>query len=464
MTNDVQISEREREILRLVATGATNQQIAQQLNISINTVKVHLRNIFGKIGAVSRTEATVYAIRNGLVTVEAEVGAAEADLEGPSPIVVLDLPEPAAPAAPPLAGLAAPASPAPVVSPDLSGPAAPPAAQAGRPRRVALIGGLAALVVLLVAGGLLARGALSPAPAPTAAAATAPAAAATRWFTRAPLPAPRSAFAMAAFDLERELYVIGGLADGAASGAVDRYDPASDLWVSLTEKPTPVGAAGAVALRGKIYVPGGEDASGAVSDVFEIYDPRERRWQTGPDLPAPRSRFALVAWEGRLYLIGGWDGEEARGEVFVFDPETEAWSEGPPLEIPRRDAGAVVAAGRLYVVGGEGPAGPLRDGVQLEPGGAGWAGIAPLPRPLVRPAIVAPVGTVLVFDPAAREGHQYDQAADAWRPLDVPPEAMVAPAAAQLDASIYFVAEAGAPAPGALGEYRAVYTVFLPNP
>src|SRR4051812_20936157 len=70
MSNDsTQISEREREILRLVATGATNQQIAQQLNISINTVKVHLRNIFGKIGVASRTEATVFAVRSGLVQI-----------------------------------------------------------------------------------------------------------------------------------------------------------------------------------------------------------------------------------------------------------------------------------------------------------------------------------------------------------------------------------------------------------
>src|SRR5689334_17822587 len=67
MTTESQISEREREILRLVATGATNQQIAYQLNISINTVKVHLRNIFGKIGVASRTEATVFAVRSGLV-------------------------------------------------------------------------------------------------------------------------------------------------------------------------------------------------------------------------------------------------------------------------------------------------------------------------------------------------------------------------------------------------------------
>src|SRR5215217_3395836 len=68
MTNETApISDREREILRLVATGATNQQIASQLNISINTVKVHLRNIFSKVGAASRTEATLYAVRAGLV-------------------------------------------------------------------------------------------------------------------------------------------------------------------------------------------------------------------------------------------------------------------------------------------------------------------------------------------------------------------------------------------------------------
>src|SRR6476619_1095477 len=71
MSSDTsQISEREREILSLVAMGATNQQIAQQLHISINTVKVHLRNIFEKIGVASRTEATVYAIRQGLVSLD----------------------------------------------------------------------------------------------------------------------------------------------------------------------------------------------------------------------------------------------------------------------------------------------------------------------------------------------------------------------------------------------------------
>ena len=67
MGHENDLSEREREILRLVATGASNKEIAQKLVISTNTVKGHLRSIFSKIGAISRTEATLYAIRNRLV-------------------------------------------------------------------------------------------------------------------------------------------------------------------------------------------------------------------------------------------------------------------------------------------------------------------------------------------------------------------------------------------------------------
>ena len=67
MASEVELSDREIEILKLVATGVSNKEIAYQLGISPNTVKVHLRNVFTKIGASSRTEAAFTAVRMGLV-------------------------------------------------------------------------------------------------------------------------------------------------------------------------------------------------------------------------------------------------------------------------------------------------------------------------------------------------------------------------------------------------------------
>ncbi len=54
-------------MLRLIATGRSNQQIANELVISLNTVLKHVSNIFAKIGAANRAEAAIYASRHGLV-------------------------------------------------------------------------------------------------------------------------------------------------------------------------------------------------------------------------------------------------------------------------------------------------------------------------------------------------------------------------------------------------------------
>ncbi|MCI0393554.1 MAG: response regulator transcription factor [Chloroflexi bacterium] len=61
------LSERELEILRLVATGASNKEIADQLFITEGTVKNHLTNILGKLGVRDRTQAALRARELGLV-------------------------------------------------------------------------------------------------------------------------------------------------------------------------------------------------------------------------------------------------------------------------------------------------------------------------------------------------------------------------------------------------------------
>ena len=64
------LSERETEVLKLAAKGISNKDIAQQLFISPRTVQVHLGNIFNKLGVASRTEAVLYGLRSGWLTLE----------------------------------------------------------------------------------------------------------------------------------------------------------------------------------------------------------------------------------------------------------------------------------------------------------------------------------------------------------------------------------------------------------
>jgi NarL family two-component system response regulator LiaR len=64
------LTEREMEVLRSAAQGSANKAIASQLGISTQTVQVHLRNIFSKLGVGSRSEAIARAIQYGWITLE----------------------------------------------------------------------------------------------------------------------------------------------------------------------------------------------------------------------------------------------------------------------------------------------------------------------------------------------------------------------------------------------------------
>lgn len=62
------LTDREREVLVLVARGETNKEIGRHLGISERTARTHVSNILGKLGLASRTQAALYAVREGIVS------------------------------------------------------------------------------------------------------------------------------------------------------------------------------------------------------------------------------------------------------------------------------------------------------------------------------------------------------------------------------------------------------------
>ena len=481
MTTELpQISEREREILSLVARGATNQQIAQELTISINTVKVHLRNIFGKIGAASRTEATVYAIKQGLVPLAdaaLPIGAISVPLAVEVPEALVVPPDTIAPAHedaretlvdPPQVVHVADPLPQILVIPEarVAGRTAnllvPPTALPGRGRTPLLI----ALVAIGLVAATLIGYFLRPVAAPIPAAATAQPQAQPqpRWTKRAPLPDQRTNFALTSYD--RCLYVIGGIRAGNVSGAVSCYNLGDNTWTTLGDKPTPISYAQAAAIGGRLYVPGGEQANGMPVATFEMYDIRTQRWQKLPDLPAARSRYACAAVEGKLYVLGGWDGTTYKSDVFVFDPTSNQWATLLPLPTPRRSASAAVVDGAIYVIGGENQSGSLRTNERLRPfdGANGvWEKEEPLPSSIGAPVAVGLLASLSVIDPTLATIHSFIPANQTWTTKsyrDIPFSSQ----ATGSNTSIFVFGPAD-PATGTvpLSEFQGIYPTFLPG-
>jgi DNA-binding CsgD family transcriptional regulator/N-acetylneuraminic acid mutarotase len=305
----IELTEREKEILRLVATGTSNKDIAQQLFISSNTVKVHLRNIFAKIGVGSRTEAAMYAVRMGLVkTPESE----KESLLSASQTSAIQLPPQPKPA-------------------------------------VRLMSMVAVVVILLVAvgmGAFWARQKASPVPITSLITVTPE----SRWHVLASLPTARDGLAVTVY--ENQVYAIGGETAQGATGSVERYDPSKDSWVELSAKPIPVADVNAAVIGGKIYVPGGRISSGGVIDTVEIYDPRQDKWEKGRNLPVKMSAYAMTAFEGHLYLFGGWDGKKYLNSVLRYDTGQDDWAMLTPMSEARGFASAAVLGDKIYIIGG----------------------------------------------------------------------------------------------------------------
>lgn len=421
------LTPREIEVLRLVAKGATNQQIAHELVISVNTVKVHLRNIFEKLGVESRTEATLHAIQEGLI-----------ELEG--------IPAPAAE--------------------EVAAPAPTAWDRFGR-WAFSLAAGVA---ILALAAFFWARATTQD--QTTSVPSAAMTASATRWASRAPLPTARASLAVVSY--AGLVYAIGGEDASGVTGVVERYDPTADRWTPRTSKPTPVKGIGAAVIGGQIYVPGGCTASGEAMRVVEVYDPEGDFWEERAPLPVPLCTYAIAALEGKLYLFGGWDGARFVDAVYEYDPDADRWTAKRPMPTARGYAGAGVVEGQIYVIGGyDGQRDlavhevydPSKDNGKENP----WAVKAPLPQGRGGLGVAALGSTLYVIGGGWEAGlatsEQYDVRQDTWTSFQAPTSELWRNLGlAVVDTKIYAIGGWDGDVLDVNREYTALYRIFLPGP
>lgn len=439
------LSERELEILKLVATGVSNKEIASALKISPNTVKVHLRNIFSKIGVVSRTEATLYAIRTSLVNEGKSTGIIEktADevLFAGSPIAiaeeVVNTPEQASP-------------------------------RGGKARQW-VIGSLIVIVViaLTVLVGILLRPRQEPVQA-TQNQSTLP----SRWQTAVPYSQPVSAAAAVTYG--GKLYVMGGRSGEDTLAALSAFSPENPKWETLRPKPSPVSDTQAAVIQDQIFVPGGRLADGSPSNRLEIYRFEDNSWRMGTQIPEALMGSAVAAVEGNLYIFGGWNGQQFVDSVYVYNVSTNEWSRGSPLPQARAYMAASVIDGHVQLIGGEDVNGPTAEMWIFFPGrndnsGQAYESGPDLPTPRTRASSVVLANITYLFGGGNKSGENIvplikNQTDPVWTPIE-DAASTTATLQAVLAAGNFIHIIGGATPGGDISVhtvYQAIYTITIP--
>ena len=402
------LSERELAVLACLVDGSTNREVAQTLHISPNTVKVHLRNIFAKLGVSSRTEATAVALQKGLLslpgletTAEAETEPPETDDETAETISDSLSDEP----------LGIP------IAPIASEVASPKAEPSHRWRTISLVLGGLLLLALVVLVGLQILGepgseatngeTLFETPIGD-----------TRWFNSPALPQPISNMAQATVGLN--LYQIGGEVEAGVVNLVNIYETDSGQWMPGASKTTAVADATAAVLFGEIYVPGGRLADGQPTSVVEAYSPANNAWRPITPLPKPISGALTLSDGNFLYLFGGWDGENYLADVYVFDATGEIWESLPPMSVERTFAMGGILAGKFFIVGGQNEQGDLAACEFFDPGEGSWERCPDMSRPRSGAGAAVLVNKWLYIIGGGLDSEVYNIDFNSWQSVEMP--------------------------------------------
>ena len=363
------LTERELEIVRLVGTGVANKEIATALHLSPNTIKVHLRNIFTKLEAKSRTEVTVMAARNGWISLfEASQVTNDLLTQLKTPPLTPQSGQQELSESPPNKSSQSSPKGIPDQSANLvqdtrhlipyeAAPNPEPLAPLVMWQRV-LLSSILLFTIALIA--------LSVTPEQTSASigfdplrigpsisrnGTMIRGETSRWYLRAPMPSARARSSVAS--INSVIYLIGGEVNQSVTGDVLAYLPLTNAWTALVSpKPTSVANSPAAVINGRIYLAGGTTNDGASTDRVESFDPKVNSWRSEPSLPYAMAGHALASLSEKLYLFGGASNQGVTSRSWRFSPDSGVWQPIAPMPTPRTLAAAASFGDSIYVVGG----------------------------------------------------------------------------------------------------------------
>lgn len=480
--NEPLLSERELDIMRQVVTGASNREIAQNLDISHNTVKVHLRNIFDKLGVASRTEATLYVLKEGWVQVDGRVLAGGTNSAN-APVLEFEDEEATegeegversetigerttAPIGntvaviPPLIetqpeAVVIPKNSVVVESGGTHTPSLPhtnPIPSWLLPVLGVAIGVLLTLVVILFLQTLR--------PTDTGSdviMVEEP----ERWEQLTALPSPRSG--VMAAKVGRDILMVGGVVAGTPTNEVWLLANGSDTWQPRAPLPQPVQFAATTFSGGQFYVAGGEAPSGDPVDLVQRYDPQADEWSAMPPLPQRLTRGALIAFEGSLYYCGGSDGGTIQDTIYRLFPNGEAWEVAATLPEARADLAAAAVNDGILLFGGVNEAGrAINDVLHYSPNSENlFREEKPLPAPDSQPRAVTLGSAVYLL---GIQGFLEQSPDQDWRAAGVPDTPL--PTDSALVASDPYIlvigGQRGDSAVDEIWQYEAIYRAFIP--
>jgi DNA-binding CsgD family transcriptional regulator/N-acetylneuraminic acid mutarotase len=384
------LSKRELQVLELVATGASNQQIAQQLVISVNTVKVHLRNIFEKLNVQSRTEATLRAIQEGWISVADNSANDSAEEEPGSPRTYLLPP-----------GMAATLS-----------------TWQQWYLVAAVILTLAVLVIPTIPKDNPRETPNLPviyAQPPTPAAVNTDSGS---WLLQSPMPSKRAGLGTVTFD--GKMYAIGGMrSNNKATRLVEIYNPDQNSWAEGAAKPSAAANVVAVTFEDKIYVPGGCTNQGQAITALDIYVPQSDSWAEGPALPEARCGYGLVSFHDKLYLFGGWNGVDFTDTIFIFDVGQNTWVKmSTTMPVPMGYMGVAVLNDSIYVAGGYNGRDEFNQTWIFEPDNGQWQEKAPMLEKRGGLGLINAAGNLYAigggWNQSVSNSEKYTPATDTW--------------------------------------------------